>query len=165
MIQPDWSMVVDTDVPKLNRLYIYGSLELQIGRDHVISANLILITGQNGMLRVGYPNRTMPNDVIIRLLGNHDTPDLPLPRGPNLGAKALGVFGKLELFGRKHRVHWTRLSATMEIGSSIIQLVDAVDWRVGDEVTLSKTNIVQSLFNIYEKDVPPCLIFHNENIP
>ena len=76
----------------------------------------------------------MPNDVIIRLLGNHDTKDLPLPRGPNLGAKALGVFGRMELFGREHKVHWTRLSETMVIGSSTVHLVDAVDWRAGDEV-------------------------------
>ena len=76
----------------------------------------------------------MPNNVIIRLLGDHDTKDLPLPRGPNLGSKALGVFGRLELWGRQHSVHWTRLSVTMEIGSSVVQLVDSVDWMVGDQV-------------------------------
>ena len=76
----------------------------------------------------------MPNDVIIRLLGDHNTKDLPLPNGPNLGAKALGVFGRLDLFGRPHLVHWTKLNATMEIGSSTIHLVDSVDWKVGDQV-------------------------------
>ena len=36
---------------------MYGLLELQPGLNHVISANVILITGKNGVLRVGYPDR------------------------------------------------------------------------------------------------------------
>lgn len=100
MINSDWWMIVDTAIPKLKRLYIYGTLEIPPGMDHKIQAEIILISGLNGNLIVGWPDKPMVNNVIISLLGNHDTKDLVMPKGPVLGAKALGVFGRMQLFGK-----------------------------------------------------------------
>lgn len=140
MINSDWWMVVNTELPVMDRLYIYGVLELDNNRAHKLSANIIVIGGLNGMLLVGWPDKPMPNNVIISLRGNHASEDLPMPNGPNLGSKALGVFGRLQLIGKKHDVHWTTLSETMDIGTSILKLTDAVDWSAGDEIVITTTS-------------------------
>ena len=140
MILPTWWMVDDVgELPKLKRLFIYGVLELENGRDHTLRAEIILISGLHGMLIAGWPDKPMPNKVIISLLGNHDTKDMPLTNNLNLGAKALGVFGRLQLFGKRHNVHWTRLSKTINAGDNIVELVDQVDWEKGDEILITTT--------------------------
>ena len=140
MILPTWWMVDDVgELPKLKRLFIYGVLELENGRDHTLRAEIILISGLHGMLIAGWPDKPMPNKVIISLLGNHDTKDMPLTNNLNLGAKALGVFGRLQLFGKRHNVHWTRLSKTINVGDNIVELVDQVDWEEGDEILITTT--------------------------
>ena len=140
MILPTWWMVDDVgELPKLKRLFIYGVLELENGRDHTLRAEIVLISGLHGMLIAGWPDKPMPNNVIISLLGNHDTKDMPLTRNLNLGAKALGVFGRLQLFGKRHNVHWTRLSKTINVGDNIVELVDQVDWEKGDEILITTT--------------------------
>ena len=140
MILPTWWMVDDVgELPKLKRLFIYGVLELENGRDHTLRAEIVLISGLHGMLIAGWPDKPMPNNVIISLLGNHNTKDMPLTRNLNLGAKALGVFGRLQLFGKRHNVHWTRLSKTINAGDNIVELVDQVDWEKGDEILITTT--------------------------
>ena len=140
MILPTWWMVDDVgELPKLKRLFIYGVLELENGRDHTLRAEIILISGLHGMLIAGWPDKPMPNKVIISLLGNHDTKDMPLTNNLNLGAKALGVFGRLQLFGKRHNVHWTRLAKTINTGDNVVELVDQVDWEEGDEILITTT--------------------------
>ena len=140
MILPTWWMVDDVgELPKLKRLFIYGVLELENGRDHTLRAEIVLISGLHGMLIAGWPDKPMPNNVIISLLGNHNTKDMPLTRNLNLGAKALGVFGRLQLFGKRHNVHWTRLSKTINAGDNIVELADQVDWEKGDEILITTT--------------------------
>ena len=133
MILSSWWMIVDTELPVMNRIYIYGALELASDRNHKLSANIIHIGGLSGALIVGWLDKPMLNSVLISLRGNHSTKDLPLPEGPNLGAKALGVFGRLQLFGKQHKIHWTRLSESMPVNSTTIHLIVNVDWVVGDE--------------------------------
>ena len=140
MILSDWWMVDDmVELPKLKRLFIYGVLELENGRDHILRAEIILISGLHGMLIAGWPDKPMVNNVIISVLGNHDTKDMPLTSNLNLGAKALGVFGRLQLFGKRHNVHWTRLAKTINTGDNIVELVDQVDWEEGDEILITTT--------------------------
>lgn len=139
-IGKDIWIIQDMPVPLvIDRLFIDGTLELDADISHNISANLIKI---NGVLIAGWPERPMINNVIISLTGDHSTPDLPINTNLNLGAKALGVFGLLQLFGKPHSVHWTRLESTLVNGSSSISLVDAVDWKVGDEIAITTTTYV-----------------------
>ena len=137
MINSDKWMIVDIETPKLNRLYIYGVLELENGRNHNLSANIIFISGLNGNLIVGWPDKPMVNNVIIRLLGNHATKDMPLNRGPNVGAKALGVFARLQMFGKERTVHWTALANTVNVGENTLFVERAPDWVAGDEIVIS----------------------------
>ena len=137
MINSDKWMVVDIPTPKLDRLYIYGVLELENGRNHNLSANIIFISGLHGNLIVGWPDKPMVNNVIIQLLGNHATKDMPLNNGPNVGAKALAVFARLQMFGKERTVYWTALARTVEVGENVLIVEKSPDWIAGDEIVVS----------------------------
>ena len=139
MINSDKWIVIDSVTPKMNRLYIYGTLELDPHMAHNLTANIIFISGLYGNLVVGWPDKPMLMSVNIRLLGNHATPGLPLNNGPNVGAKALAVFARMQLIGRPRRVSWTRLSKNAEIGSNEITLEQSVDWEIGEQIVISTT--------------------------
>ena len=87
-------MIADTDFPVMGKLHIYGTLELQDTRDYNITATYILVQG--GHLIIGKSmDEPFQHKVLIYLVGNHYTPDMPLPHGPNLGSKALGTLSSL----------------------------------------------------------------------
>ena len=37
-------------------------------------------------------------------------------------------------------MYWTRLTKTADVGSNIIHLEEAVDWRTGDEIVIAPTS-------------------------
>ncbi|XP_070541075.1 fibrocystin-L-like [Ptychodera flava] len=138
-ILPDLWMVADVALPNMNKLYIYGTLEIDDERNNVINATYIFIHG--GRLVAGWSeDNPFSHKLHILLRGNHFTPDIPLPNGPNMGSKVLGVFGGLDLHGEPHNVYWTRLSATGNIGDDRITLEDSVDWKKGDEIVIAATD-------------------------
>ena len=141
-IPPGVWMVLDEVPPLLTRLYIYGVLEIGDEIDNVLSAEIIMIQGDLAQLVAGFPDAPHTHKFDILLRGNHETPDQPLPDGPNLGAKALGVFGKLQLHGLDVGRTWTRLSEDALAGSSSIVLsedVDPVYWSQGAEIVIAPT--------------------------
>ncbi|XP_065660201.1 fibrocystin-L isoform X2 [Hydra vulgaris] len=140
MIRAGQHVIVDKNayIPIMIRLYIYGTLELAMNRNHTIRANIIIISDQ-GQLIIGRPDEPFPSTlfVLISLWGDQSTQDLPLPNGPNLGSKALGVFGNLSMFGSPHKVHWTRLNETMQKNAQFLSVIDKTDWVVGDLILVT----------------------------
>ena len=97
-------MVVDTAVPTIRKLLIYGTLELESHMDHVLNITYVMIQGAQANLIIGWEDRPMFSHVIISLQGNWKTPDIVLPDGPVLGSKAIGrsavkIYRLQELFG------------------------------------------------------------------
>ena len=141
-IPPGVWMVLDEVPPKLTRLYIYGVLEIGDDMDNVLSAEIIMIQGDLAQLVAGFSDAPHTHSFDILLRGNHETPDQPLPNGPNLGAKALGVFGKLQLHGLDVGLTWTTLAADAAAGSKQLVLKDDVDatyWTSGAEIVIAPT--------------------------
>ena len=141
-IPPGVWMVLDEVPPLLTRLYIYGVLEIDDEMDNVLSAEIIMIQGDSAQLVAGFPDDPFTHNFDILLRGNHETPDQPLPNGPNLGAKALGVFGKLLLHGLDVGLTWTTLAAHAVAGSNTITLNDDVDtayWTTNAEIVIAPT--------------------------
>ena len=66
---------------------------------------------------------------------------MPLNDGPNVGSKAIGVFGSLEMHGTPHKVYWTRLNKTAEAGETVLELEHTVegDWKQEDEIVIAST--------------------------
>ncbi|MEE6507574.1 hypothetical protein FKM82_026763 [Ascaphus truei] len=93
-----------------------------------------------GRLIGGWEHDPFQGELHIVLRGNHLTPDMPLPDGPNQGSKVIGVFGQLDLHGLPRSVYKTKLAKTALTGSGYITVVDAVDWQVGEDIVITTTS-------------------------
>ena len=56
------------------------------------------------------------------------------------GTKDMVVNGDLEMHGQS-RTAWVKLGATALAGASQLQLSDAVDWRAGDQVVVTSSDL------------------------
>uniref|UniRef100_A0A8C8ZFE9 Fibrocystin-L n=1 Tax=Prolemur simus TaxID=1328070 RepID=A0A8C8ZFE9_PROSS len=141
-------IVADTDMPPMERLVIWGVLELEdnynVGAAEApyrkVVLNATYISLQGGRLIGGWEDDPFKGELKIVLRGNHSTPEWALPEGPNQGAKVLGVFGELDLHGIPHSIYKTKLSETAEAGSKVLSLMDAVDWQEGEEIVITTTS-------------------------
>ncbi|XP_069771791.1 PKHD1 like 1, tandem duplicate 1 [Narcine bancroftii] len=142
-------LLVDTLIPSLYKLTIYGVLEIKdenTTSDHSSSSymsvvlNATYISIQGGRFIAGTLENPFRGELLIVLRGDHSTPDWTLPYGPNQGAKVLGVFGGLDLHGRPHQLYRTKLGATALAASGNITLAAAVDWQEGDQILLTSTS-------------------------
>uniref|UniRef100_A0A3Q3JRM8 Polycystic kidney and hepatic disease 1 (autosomal recessive)-like 1 n=1 Tax=Monopterus albus TaxID=43700 RepID=A0A3Q3JRM8_MONAL len=138
-------IILDINTPPLHKLTVIGVLEIPdtlntAAWDVSVRRCLHLLLFQGGRLIAGSADKPFRGQLCINLRGNHFTPDWPLPNGPNQGAKVLGVFGELELYGQPRSVYHTKLAATADAGSNTLNLAQSVDWQVGDEVIISTTS-------------------------
>uniref|UniRef100_A0A3Q3K5H6 Polycystic kidney and hepatic disease 1 (autosomal recessive)-like 1 n=1 Tax=Monopterus albus TaxID=43700 RepID=A0A3Q3K5H6_MONAL len=146
-------IILDINTPPLHKLTVIGVLEIPDTLNSSSTwqaqaapqySNLVIdavyISIQGGRLIAGSADKPFRGQLCINLRGNHFTPDWPLPNGPNQGAKVLGVFGELELYGQPRSVYHTKLAATADAGSNTLNLAQSVDWQVGDEVIISTTS-------------------------
>ena len=94
----DW-VVADTVLPKMKKLIIYGTLEIDDQKDpatgrvreFVLEATYIYIRG--GRLLAGWEDSPFTGKLDILLNGNHRTPHFKLNKdddGPNIGSKVIG---------------------------------------------------------------------------
>ena len=86
-------VVINKPIPRLGKIYVYGVLEINNTNPDLnveIIATHIQVLG--GKLIAGYPTPGdhMQGSVTITLSGDHNTPDMTISGGPNMGAKALG---------------------------------------------------------------------------
>ena len=65
-------------------LYIFGILKLEQSIGHVIKAKIIFISDRGGSLIAGYPDTLMVSNVLIGLIGDQNTPDMPINNGQKL---------------------------------------------------------------------------------
>ncbi|XP_073535878.1 fibrocystin-L [Phyllobates terribilis] len=150
VIPPGKWVIADIQVPSLNNLTIYGVLQMRNLTDNstglavptfkttVLNATYISIQG--GRLIGGTEDNPFQGELHIILRGNHSTPELPLPDGPNQGSKVLGVFGQLDLHGLPRSVYRTKLANTVSAGSQIINVTQPVDWKAGEDILITTTS-------------------------
>ncbi|XP_045124918.1 fibrocystin-L-like [Portunus trituberculatus] len=153
-------LIVDTATPKLARVYVYGTIEFDDTMDHDFEATIIYIQG--GSVVAGFSSDApFTHNLNIRLRGSldptdPDNEDMPMPPGvPNVGWKAMGVFGYLKLHGQVSGSSWLKLGATAESGSTTVTLAEAPDasWlnkqvvvtATGKEATESEVRLVTDI--------------------
>lgn len=79
------------------------------------------------------PSEPFTHQLEIQLRGSIDSTDpdneeFPMPDGvPDVGWKAMGVFGTLKLHGTVSGQSWYKLGATAEAGSTTVTLAEAPD--------------------------------------
>ena len=132
-------LVVDTAIPQLKYLEIEGILEFDNNLSHNLTCEIIFIDG--GQMIVGWENNPILTDVTITVTGKKAeafTYTLPNEIDP-LGYKAIGVYGGLDIHGMPRNVTWTTLASSMGVGSKQVTLVDAVDWKVNEQIVVTTT--------------------------
>ena len=112
--------------------------------DHVINCSNIFLHG--GQLVAGEVindvDPTFQHSITINLLGDPSSYDWPLPEGPVMGAKSIGVFGRLKLKGADTSIAWTKLGGSADSGTNTLVLAEAVDWTVGASIMVTTSSFL-----------------------
>ena len=143
-------MIVDEPLPEFGQLIInaYATLAFEDTMDHVVNAKNLFIRG--GEVLAGKWREVEDVDPIFthkltfNLLGGHTDDDYQLPAGPKMGAKSIGVFGRLTLKSDDTQKPWVKLGAAALKDQNTIELNEAVDWTVGSEIFITSTSYIAS---------------------
>src|SRR5579862_9495766 len=125
-------VVLDVNTPPLNGLTINGKLSFANKKDLELTTEWIMLHGE---LEIGTESSPHKRNATITLTNNVPGEDIQ-----TMGDRGIMLMGgTLSLHGnRKHS--WTRLAKTAAAGSSTIEVLDAGDWKKGDEIVVASTD-------------------------
>jgi cell migration-inducing and hyaluronan-binding protein len=129
----DKDVVLDVSPPALGGLSIVGKLTFSNTADLELSTEWIMVHGE---LTIGSEASPYTRKATITLTDNTKGEDVMGGMGDR-GIMLSG--GTLHLHGDRKNA-WTKLSSTANAGSTTIQVLNAAEWRVGDEIVLASTD-------------------------
>ena len=132
-IARDKDVVLDVSPPALGGLAIVGKLTFSNEVDLELTTEWITLHGE---LAIGSEARPHTRNATITLTDNVVGEDMMAGMGDR-GIMISG--GTLNLHGDRTN-SWTKLAETAEAGSTRIEVLDASEWRVGDEIVLASTD-------------------------
>jgi hypothetical protein len=125
-------VVLDVSPPALNGMTINGKLSFADQSDLALSTEWIMVHGE---LQIGTEAKPHTHNATITLTNNVKDEQL-------MGMGDRGVMlsgGTLNLHGN-HTNTWTKLAKTAEAFSTSIEVLNAAQWKVGDEIVLASTD-------------------------
>jgi len=125
-------VILDVSPPVLGGLTINGTLRFADESDLELNTEWIMVHGE---LEIGTEARPFTHKATITLTDNVKDEQL-------MGMGDRGIMlsgGTLNLHGNRSN-SWTKLAATAEAGSGSIEVLDASQWQVGDEIVLASTD-------------------------
>jgi hypothetical protein len=126
-------VVLDVSPPALAGVSIDGKLSFSNDVDLELITEWIMVHGE---LEIGTEARPYTRNATITFTDNVKGEDMMAGMGDR-GIMISG--GTLNLHG--DRTHtWTKLSSTAEAGSTSIEVLDASEWRAGDQIVLASTD-------------------------
>ncbi len=132
------NVVLDVSPPALRSLTIDGKLSFADDKDVALTTEWILVHGE---LEIGTAARPYTHQATITLTDNVKDEDMSGMGGENdrsdRGIMMMG--GTLNLHGNR-KDSWTKLSKTAEAGSNTIEVLDAGDWKAGDQIVIASTD-------------------------
>ena len=129
----DMAVVLDVDPPALRSLTIDGKLSFSDNLDLALETEWIHL--RRGELQIGSEAAPYTHQATITL-----TDTVPGEDVSTMGDRGILLMGgTLNLHGNREHT-WTKLAKTAEAGSSQIEVLDASEWRVGDEIVLASTD-------------------------
>ncbi|XP_051060248.1 fibrocystin [Phodopus roborovskii] len=139
LILPNKTVLVDTDLPVLRRLYVLGTLEFPVDRSNVLSVACLLIAG--GELKVGsLKNPLQKEQRLLVLLRASEEIFCDYFDGIRADPGTIGVYGKLHLNSAYPKKSWVHLGADIAPGNERIIVDDVVDWQPHDKIVLSSSS-------------------------
>jgi hypothetical protein len=137
-IEKDMNVVLDVSPPPLRSLTINGKLSFADDKDLELTTEWIMVHGE---LEIGTEAKPHTRKATITLTDNVKDEDMSGIGGTNdrsdRGIMLMG--GTLNLHGNRTN-SWTKLSKTAEAGSDSIEVLNAAEWRAGDEIVLASTD-------------------------
>ena len=126
-------VVLDVSPPDLNGVNVQGKLSFSNDSDLELTTEWITLTGE---LEIGTEGSPHTRNATITLTDNVKGEDIMAGMGDR-GIMIQG--GILNLHGERTHT-WTKLAETAEAGSDQIEVLDASEWRVGDQIVLASTD-------------------------
>jgi hypothetical protein len=125
-------VILDVSPPALNGLTINGKLTFADQSDLALSSEWIMVHGE---LQVGTEARPYTHKATITL-----TDTVKGEQMMGMGDRGIMLSGgTLNLHGNRSNA-WTKLAKTAEAGSNAIEVLNAAQWQVGDEIILASTD-------------------------
>jgi cell migration-inducing and hyaluronan-binding protein len=132
-IARDMEVVLDVDPPALRSLTVDGKLTFSNDRDIELETEWIYLRG--GELQIGSEASPHTRQAMITL-----TDKVPGEDVNTMGDRGIMLMrGALSLHGNREHT-WSKLAKTAPAGSRQIEVLDARDWRAGDEIVLASTD-------------------------
>jgi cell migration-inducing and hyaluronan-binding protein len=133
IIARDRNVVLDVSPPALGGLSIDGTLSFSNAADLELTTEWIMLHGE---LAIG--SEASPHTRNATITFTDTVPGEDVMAG--MGDRGIMISGgTLNLHGDRTNT-WTKLSETAEAGASSIEVLDAAEWRVGDEIVLASTD-------------------------
>ncbi len=129
----DKDVILDVSPPALAGLSIDGKLTFSNDTDLELTTEWIMLHGE---LAIGSEASPYTRKAIITLTDNVKGEDVMAGMGDR-GIMISG--GTLNLHGDRTNT-WTKLASTAKAGSTSIEVLNAAEWRVGDEIVLASTD-------------------------
>jgi hypothetical protein len=133
VISRDKTVVLDVSPPPLNGLSIDGKLVFSDDADLELTTEWIMLHGE---LQIGTADRPHTRKATITFTDNVKGEDIMAGMGDR-GIMISG--GTLNLHGNRTNA-WTKLAKTANRGATQIEVLDASQWQVGDEIILASTD-------------------------
>jgi cell migration-inducing and hyaluronan-binding protein len=126
------SVALDVSPPALGSLSIMGKLAFSDTKDLELTTEWIMVHGE---LAIGTEAKPFTHKATITLTDNVKDEEM-------MGMGDRGIMlsgGTLNLHGDRKNA-WTKLASTADAGSTTVQVLNAAEWRVGDEIVLASTD-------------------------
>jgi cell migration-inducing and hyaluronan-binding protein len=131
-IGKDMDVVLDVSPPVLRSLTINGKLSFANNKDLELTTEWIMLHGE---LQIGSETNPHTRKATITLTNNVPGEDID-----TMGDRGIMLMGgTLSLHGNR-KSSWTKLAKTAAAGSTTIEVLDAGDWKKGDEIVVASTD-------------------------
>jgi cell migration-inducing and hyaluronan-binding protein len=126
-------MVLDISPPALRSITVQGKLTFADERDLDLVTDWIYVSG--GEVQIGTEASPFQHNATITL-----TDTVPGEDINTMGDRGIMMLrGTLNMHGNRDHT-WTKLASTAEAGATSIHVLDASEWRAGDEIVLASTD-------------------------
>src|SRR6478736_872657 len=125
-------VILDVSPPALHGLTINGKLTFADNKDLELSTEWMMVHGE---LQIGTEAKPFTHKATITLTDNVKNEQM-------MGMGDRGIMlsgGTLNLHGNRTNT-WTKLAKTAEAGSNSIEVLNADQWKAGDEIVLASTD-------------------------
>ncbi|MFT4807327.1 MAG: hypothetical protein ACI9LX_000644 [Paraglaciecola sp.] len=133
------SVEIDQSV-KLRLLKISGELNCPLTGDFTIETEGILVEGQGAKLSCGSASSPFNGNISFVFTGDNEISNISTATH-NMGSKAFVAHmnGEISLYGKSGKSGFVYLKEHAEVDSATIELSQAVNWQVGDEIVVAST--------------------------